>query len=210
MPSVTLKKLGSAPAPGVAADALVRRCEQRSASMGRFFLHQPPPGVPAQWLKCRLFPILAPFSPFPHVRNIFPPPVSSEGSVLGRRPRCSPSNFSQFYHLTTLHPMRKYPSSSVPPVRALVAYAIGRPVRQSSFGGGGFFDIVRPPGGRLKFLQTIRVARPAPKTRSPTPSGQIRVNPTSGTLRNGWISGFDRQLQDPAPRASHLKPPHSR
>ena len=46
----TLKKLGSAPAPGVAADALVRRCEQRSASMGRFFLHQPPPGVPAQIL----------------------------------------------------------------------------------------------------------------------------------------------------------------
>jgi len=49
-----------------------------------------------QYLKCRRFPILAPFSPFPHVRNIFPPPVSAEGSVVGRRPRFSPSAFPQF------------------------------------------------------------------------------------------------------------------
>jgi len=163
MPSVTLKKLGSAPAPGVAADALVRRCEQRSASMGRFFLHQPPPGVPAQWLKCRLFPILAPFSPFPHVRNIFPPPVSSEGSVVGRRPRCSPSNFSQFYHLTTLHPMRKYPSSSVPPVRALVADASRR-----------FCDIVRPPGGRLNSLDSRPTMRSLPPAPTPANNGELR------------------------------------
>jgi len=42
-----LKKLGSAPAPGVAVDALARRREQRSASLDSFFLYQPPPGVPA-------------------------------------------------------------------------------------------------------------------------------------------------------------------
>jgi hypothetical protein len=131
--------------------------------------------------------------------------VSSEGSVLGRRPRCSPSNFSQFYHLTTLHPMRKYPSSSDPPARVTMAHAIRRPVRQSSFGDGGFFDIVRPPGGRLKFPQRIRLAHPVPKTLiqpHPTPSGQIRVNPTSETPRSGWISGFGRQR--PGPRASSL------
>ena len=44
-----LKKLGSAPAPGVAVDALVRRREQRSASLGCFLLHQSPPGVPASF-----------------------------------------------------------------------------------------------------------------------------------------------------------------
>jgi len=46
-PPAGIKKLGSAPAPGVAVDALVRRCEQRSASLGSFFLYQPPPWVPA-------------------------------------------------------------------------------------------------------------------------------------------------------------------
>jgi len=42
-----LKKLGSAPAPGAAADALVRRRERARASSHRFFLNQRPKGVPA-------------------------------------------------------------------------------------------------------------------------------------------------------------------
>jgi len=48
-----------------------------------------------------------------------------------------------------------------------MAYAIGR-----------LYDIARPPGGRLIFPQMIRVAHPVPKARSPTPSGQIKPNPT--------------------------------
>ena len=44
----SLKKMGSAPAPGAAADALVRRRERASASRHpRFFLYQHPEGVPA-------------------------------------------------------------------------------------------------------------------------------------------------------------------
>ena len=50
-PPAGIKKLGSAPAPGVAVDALVCRREQRSASLDSLFLYQPPPGVPALWLK---------------------------------------------------------------------------------------------------------------------------------------------------------------
>jgi hypothetical protein len=42
-----LKKLGSAPAPGAAADALVRRRERARASSHRFFLNQHPQGAPA-------------------------------------------------------------------------------------------------------------------------------------------------------------------
>jgi len=41
------KKLGSAPVPGAAADALVRRRERVRASSPRFFLNQHPEGVPA-------------------------------------------------------------------------------------------------------------------------------------------------------------------
>ena len=49
---VPFKKLGSAPAPGAAADALVRRRERASASRHPcFFLHQHPVGVPALRLK---------------------------------------------------------------------------------------------------------------------------------------------------------------
>jgi len=35
-------------------------------------------------------------------------------------------------------------------VRVPVADVIRRPVRNRPWGGGGFFDIVRPPGGQIK------------------------------------------------------------
>jgi hypothetical protein len=87
--------------------------------------------------------------------------------------------------------------------------AIKRPARRS-FSAGGFFDIVRLPGGRLKFPQTIRVAHPVPKTRSPIPAGQILVNPRKSDLWNypEWLDfGFsDGCIHSPglAPQASGL------
>jgi hypothetical protein len=109
--------------------------------------------------------------------------------------------------LTTANPVLGFPCGSDHPVRVLMADAIRRPVRQSSFGDGGFFDIVRPPGGRLKFPQTIRVAHPVPKTRSPTPSGQIRVNPGKSDLWNApeWLH-FGLWPEASLPRPSRLKP----
>ena len=140
--------------------------------------------------------------PFPHPRSVFSvssckkyfPPTRVSRVIRGwTTPPLFAFRFSPIFHLTTLHPMRKYPSSSDPPVRVPVAYASRR-----------LCDIVRPPGGRLKFPPTIRVARLAPKTRSPIRSGQIQVNPTSGTLGTGWISDFGRQLPFAAPQASGL------
>jgi len=68
-----------------------------------------------------------------------------------------------------------------------MAYAMRRPVRQrvrhrppgyggSSFGGGGFFDIVCPPGGRLIIKNGVSPVPPKPKTQSPEPRFQIKVN----------------------------------
>jgi hypothetical protein len=51
----SFKKLGSAPAPGAAADALVRRRERARASSHRFFLNQHPKGVPALRLNNPVF-----------------------------------------------------------------------------------------------------------------------------------------------------------
>ena len=75
---------------------------------------------------------------------------------------------------------------------------------------GSLFDIVCPPGGRLEFPQTIRVANPVPKTRSPTPAGQILVNPRKSDLWNypEWLDfGFSAgSIHSPglAPQAPSL------
>ena len=62
------------------------------------------------------------------------------------------------FHLTNHRPGLNSKSSSDHPVRVEMAYAIRRPARRpvhrslrkdGSLSGGGFFDIVRPSGGRL-------------------------------------------------------------
>ena len=69
-------------------------------------------------------------------------------------------------HLTTHHPVRNLKSSSAPPVRVLLAYAIRR-----------FFEIPRLPGGRLR----IRIGLQSPEE-NPTESNRIQVNPTISDL----------------------------
>ena len=70
------------------------------------------------------------------------------GNPLSRR-----SFFSNF-HLTNHHPGLNSKSSSDHPVRVRMVYAIRRPGRRS-FSGGGFFDIVRPSGGRLNLREMV-------------------------------------------------------
>jgi len=82
------------------------------------------------------------------------------------------ANISANPHLTTHHPVRNCQCSSDLPVRVMVVYAIRRTVRQSTFGDGGFFDIVCPPGGRLKMSIGCSASPPSLK---PSPLFQFKV-----------------------------------
>jgi hypothetical protein len=107
--------------------------------------------------------------------------------------RFSPSAFSQFSHLTTPHPMRKYPSSSVPPVRVLVAYAIRR-----------FCDIVRPPGGRLKLPQSGLTTRCPKPVLQPHPAKSDLWNSQQRLDFGLWPAASLPRAPGLAPQASYL------
>jgi len=89
---VPSKKLGGATAPVAAVDALVLRREQRSASLGSFFLYQPQPGVPAPW------------------QNPPPPRLAS---------RSKPLSFFAFFVHFVVKPSAPFPLSRFPAFRFL-------------------------------------------------------------------------------------------